>query len=76
MRVIDNEAMTSMYTKTYQAGEPQYHERDFEAGADFICDDIRLKRGEDLCAAEDIDWREYAIRRTGFSPVIPAKAGT
>lgn len=56
-RVVSNEAMVSMYPETYKPGEPQYLERDFEAGADFICDEIELKRGEDVCAADDIGWR-------------------
>lgn len=56
-RVIDNELMTQMYPESYVTGDPEYLERDFEAGADFICDEIQEKRGEDVCASSDINWR-------------------
>ncbi|WP_157058239.1 hypothetical protein [Altererythrobacter epoxidivorans] len=56
-RVINNEMMTSMYPETFRLGDPQYLERDFEAGAEFICDEIKEKRGEDICASSDINWR-------------------
>lgn len=56
-RVISNEAMTAMYPDTFRPGDPQYLERDFEAGADFICDEIKKKRNDDVCASDDINWR-------------------
>lgn len=56
-RLINNEVMTSMYPGSFVPGDPQYLERDFEAGADFICDEIKKKRGEDVCASSDINWR-------------------
>ena len=57
-RVVNNEIMHEMYPESYKSGEPQYLERDFEAGADFICDEIRFKYGEDLCSSEIMGWRE------------------
>lgn len=56
-RIINNEMMRSMYPSSYVPGTPQYLERDFEAGANFICDEIMLKRGRDICAESDINWR-------------------
>jgi len=35
----------------------RYLERDFEAGANFICDEIMIKRGRDICAESDINFR-------------------
>lgn len=55
--LINNEAMAEMYPQSFRAGEPQYLERDFEAGANFICDEIKAKHGEDICAEYDINWR-------------------
>src|SRR3546814_7034891 len=40
--VVNNEAMVAMYPRTFRPGSPAYLERDFEAGADFICDEINL----------------------------------
>ena len=56
-RIINNEMMGSMYPSSYMPGTPQYLERDFEAGANFICDEIMIKRGRDICAESDINWR-------------------
>lgn len=56
-RIINNEVMGSMYRSSFRRGDPPYLERDFEAGADFICDEIKQKRGKDLCSDEDINWR-------------------
>ena len=56
-RIINNEMMAATYPSSFRRGQPPYLERDFEAGADFICDEIRLKRGRDLCAEKDINWR-------------------
>src|SRR3546814_18856717 len=39
--VISNELMAEMYPETFRPGDPPYSERDFEAGADFICDEIK-----------------------------------
>ena len=46
-----------MYPDTFQDGDPAYLERDFEAGADFICAEMQKKFERDVCADEDIDWR-------------------
>lgn len=56
-RIISNKLMTEMYPSTFRKGEPPYLERDFEAGADFICDEIKMKRKRDICAEADINWR-------------------
>ncbi|RJY08285.1 hypothetical protein D6201_01955 [Aurantiacibacter aquimixticola] len=57
-RVISNETMAAMYPESFRPGHPQYLERDFEAGADFICDELELKHGRDLCSEPEINWRE------------------
>ncbi len=54
-RVIDNSVMGQLYHKSYRSGDPVYLERDFEAGADFICDEIKLKERRDICS--EIGWR-------------------
>lgn len=56
-RIINNEAMGAMYPASYRAGYPPYLERDFEAGADFICDEIRSKYERDICSEDEINWR-------------------
>lgn len=56
-QIINNEMMAANYPETFRSGKPPYLERDFEAGADFICDEIKLKRGQDICADTDIKWR-------------------
>ena len=56
-RTISNEMMTQLYPKSFRPGEPPYLERDFEAGADFICDEIKLKLERDVCSESQIDWR-------------------
>jgi hypothetical protein len=56
-RVINNPMMSGTYPKSFKPGDPPYLERDFEAGVDFICDEINLKRGRDICSDEDINWR-------------------
>lgn len=57
-RVINNGMMLGTYPSTFRPGTPAYLERDFEAGADFICDEIKLKYKRDLCADEKIGWRK------------------
>ncbi len=57
-RVINNDMMTATYPSTFRPGTPAYLERDFEAGADFICDEIKLKHKRDLCAEDRIGWRK------------------
>ncbi len=57
-RVINNDLMTATYPSTFRPGNPAYLERDFEAGADFICDEINLKYKRDLCAEDRIEWRK------------------
>ncbi len=56
-RVISNEMMTALYPSSFHAGSPPYLERDFEAGANLICDEIKLKYRHDFCAEKDINWR-------------------
>lgn len=56
-RIIDNGIMGSLYPDTFNPGNPPYLERDFEAGANFICDQIELKRGDEICSDADINWR-------------------
>lgn len=56
-RVINNEMMQSLYPKTFRAASPAYLERDFEAGAEFICDEIEIKYEKDICAEREINWR-------------------
>ena len=55
--IIDNDMMSQMYPETFEPGRPEYLERDFEAGADFICDEVSRKYGRDVCADPDINWR-------------------
>lgn len=55
--VINNEIMSAIYPKTFIPGHPAYLERDFEAGADFICHEIMRTRGIDICSEDDINWR-------------------
>lgn len=56
-RVINNEMMVAWYPSSFRPGSPPYLERDFEAGADFICDEIKRTRHQDICAEADIKWR-------------------
>jgi hypothetical protein len=56
-RIINNQMMSSMYPNSFSPADPPYLERDFEAGANFICDEIKQKRGKDLCSEADINWR-------------------
>ena len=56
-RIINNQMMSSIYPNSFSPADPPYLERDFEAGADFICDEIKQKRGRDICSDEDINWR-------------------
>lgn len=56
-RVISNEIMAGMYPRTFRSGNPPYLERDFEAGADFICDQIRDKYDRDICSEPEVGWR-------------------
>lgn len=55
--VISNEAMEAMYPQSFRSGSPVYLERDFEAGADFICDEIKAKHDRDICSEPEIHWR-------------------
>jgi hypothetical protein len=56
-RTINNEMMRIMYPATFRDGNPEYLERDFEAGADFVCDEIRNRFREDMCSSSGIGWR-------------------
>ena len=56
-RVINNEVMLAMYPASFKSGKPQYLERDFEAGADFICTEIEAKYNRDICSDPKINWR-------------------
>jgi len=55
--IVNNEAMTAMYPHSFRPGSPAYIERDFEAGANFICDEIAQKYERDFCAEPEINWR-------------------
>jgi hypothetical protein len=55
--VISNQLMAEMYPKTFHPGSPAYLERDYEAGADFICNQIKLAYKRDICAEPKINWR-------------------
>lgn len=57
-KVISNTVMSAMYPNTFEPGDPAYLERDFEAGADFICDEVERLQGEDVCADPAIGWRD------------------
>ena len=56
-RTISNDMMKQLYPSSFRPGEPPYLERDFEAGADFICDEIELKLERDVCSEAQIKWR-------------------
>lgn len=56
-RTISNDLMQALHPQTFLSGNPAYLERDFEAGADFICDEILLNYEHDLCAEKAINWR-------------------
>ena len=56
-RIINNDIMIATYPSSFRPAVVPYLERDFEAGADLICDEIKLKRGRDICADADINWR-------------------
>ncbi len=56
-RVLDNDIMYQTYPKSYRAGSPKYLERDYEAGVNFMCDEIRDKYKRDICAEPEINWR-------------------
>lgn len=47
---------TNESEKAFKPATPQYLERDFEAGANYICDYLQLKTGEDFCHSI-INWR-------------------
>ncbi|KMS54443.1 hypothetical protein V474_21420 [Novosphingobium barchaimii LL02] len=55
--IIDNDMMTQMYPRSYRPGSPPYLERDYEAGADFICAEIKLKYRRDICSEPEINWK-------------------
>ena len=55
-RLISNEMMAQMYPRSFKNGNPQYLERDFEAGANFICDELKERHKRDVCA-EELNWR-------------------
>src|SRR3546814_10112145 len=56
--IIDNQIMSEMYPQSFRPGTPQYIERDFEAGANFICDEIKAKQKRDICAESEINRSE------------------
>ena len=56
-RTISNEMMRTMYPSSFTPGEPEYLERDFEAGADFICAEIRANYDRDICSEPEINWQ-------------------
>lgn len=56
-RVISNELMADMYPNSFRSGSPPYLERDFEAGANFICDQIKIEYRRDICSEPKLHWR-------------------
>lgn len=56
-RIIDNDLMYEAYPKSFRKGNPQYLERDFEAGVNFMCDEFRVQYKKDVCAEPEIHWR-------------------
>jgi hypothetical protein len=56
-RIISNKMMELLYPSSFHPGNPPYLERDFEAGANLICDEIKLKHGRDFCSEKEINWR-------------------
>ncbi|MEQ8557283.1 MAG: hypothetical protein RIB03_03110 [Henriciella sp.] len=56
-RTISNDVMASWYPNSFRIGEPAYLERDFEAGADFICDKIKIEFDIDACADSRVNYR-------------------
>ena len=56
-RTINNQTMESFYPRSFRVEHPEYLERDFEAGADFICDEIQIRYHEDMCSKDGIGWR-------------------
>lgn len=55
-QLINNEIMTLFHPTSYRSGHPQYLERDFEAGADFICREVMSTYGLDVCSSQGINW--------------------
>lgn len=60
-RTISNDMMMSWYPNTYKAGSPSYLERDFEAGADLVCDQILYEYKRDICSESKIHWRRAKV---------------
>lgn len=56
-RTINNQIMETFYPRSFRAGYPQYLERDFEAGAEFVCDEIQIKYQVDMCSKDGIGWK-------------------
>ncbi len=61
-QVISNDLMKQWYPNTYKPGTPSYLERDFEAGADLICDQILYEYKRDICSESKIHWRTSKIK--------------
>src|SRR3546814_19751763 len=55
--IIGNQIMSEMYPQSFRPGTPQYIERDFEAGAHFICDAINAKQKRDNYAESALNHR-------------------
>jgi len=62
-RVISNDLMQQWYPNTYKPGTPSYLERDFEAGANLVCDQILYEYKRDICSESKIHWRMSKIKR-------------
>jgi hypothetical protein len=62
-RVISNDLMAQSYPNTFKSGSPSYLERDFEAGADLICDQILYEYKRDICSESKIHWRMPKIKQ-------------
>ena len=62
-QVISNDLMGQWYPNTYKQGSPSYLERDFEAGADLICDQILYEYKRDICSESKIHWRTPKMKQ-------------
>ena len=61
-RTISNELMEHWFPNTYRRGSPSYLERDFEAGAELICDQILYEYKRDICSEKKINWRRHKVK--------------
>ena len=62
-QVILNDFMVESYPITYKRGSPSYLERDYEAGANLICDQILYEYSRDICSESKIHWRNPKMKQ-------------